>query len=331
MGVAILSILLTHLNCDLGSFTLNRIALCCQGGVDAFFFMSGFGLYYSAQKSYSPLTFYKRRAMRIFPVFLCLFTTMMLVQHNFTWQRLFWGGSTLAYWFPATRQYMFGWFVSVIILLYAIFPTYSKWFAAHRKTATAAAVISGLTLTSIYAVYFMVLHPGQYNQYILASARVPIFFIGIYAAWLSQRPCTNSQRNKIRAGIIAVSCVSFLLYNMAINQLGFMTMRNTGLLYLPFILIVPGVCILLGLVFCEMEKHTITRYALNMLQLAGQCTLEAYLLIGITYRFSTNVAQYLGTTNCTAKILIAAFTLLFAWCIHTCITYITNKIQLNHN
>ncbi|WP_337482131.1 acyltransferase family protein [Prevotellamassilia timonensis] len=131
MGVAILSILLTHLNCDLGSFALNRLALCCQGGVDAFFFMSGFGLYYSAQKGHSTLTFYKRRALRIFPPFLCLFATMMLIQHNFTWQRAFWGGTTLAYWFPATRQYMFGWFVSVIVLLYAAFPAYSRWFAAQ--------------------------------------------------------------------------------------------------------------------------------------------------------------------------------------------------------
>ena len=204
MGVAILSILLTHLNCNLGSFALNRLALCCQGGVDAFFFMSGFGLYYSAQKGHSTLTFYKRRALRIFPPFLCLFATMMLIQHNFTWQRAFWGGTTLAYWFPATRQYMFGWFVSVIVLLYAAFPAYSRWFAAQRKLATATAVVTGLALTSIYAVYFMVLHPGGYNQYILAAARMPIFFIGIYAAWLLQQPCTKLRRNKIRAGLVEI-------------------------------------------------------------------------------------------------------------------------------
>lgn len=254
MGVAILSILLTHLNCDLGSFALNRLALCCQGGVDAFFFMSGFGLYYSAQKGHSTLTFYKRRALRIFPPFLCLFATMMLIQHNFTWQRAFWGGTTLAYWFPATRQYMFGWFVSVIVLLYAAFPAYSRWFAAQRKLATATAVVTGLALTSIYAVYFIVLHPGGYNQYILAAARMPIFFIGIYAAWLLQQPCTKLRRNKIRAGLVAASCITLVLYNMAINQFGFMTMRNTGLLYLPFILIVPGVCVLLGLLFHKNGK-----------------------------------------------------------------------------
>ena len=121
------------------------------------------------------------------------------------------------------------------------------------------------------------------------------------------------------------------IYNMAINQFGFMTMRNTGLLYLPFILIVPGVCVLLGLLFHKMGKHPITRFLLKMLRHAGQCTLEAYLLIGITYRFSTIVAQSLDTSNRTAKILIALLTLLSAWGIHTCIKHITNKIQLNHN
>ena len=69
----------------------------------------------------------------------------------------------------------------------------------------------------------------------------------------------------------------------------------------------------------------------QMLRHAGQCTLEAYLLIGITYRFSTIVAQSLDTSNRTAKILIALLTLLSAWGIHTCIKHITNKIQLNHN
>ena len=177
----------------------------------------------------------------------------------------------------------------------------------------------------------MVLHPGGYNQYILAAARMPIFFIGIYAAWLLQQPCTKLRRNKIRAGLVAASCITLVLYNMAINQFGFMTMRNTGLLYLPFILIVPGVCVLLGLLFHKMGKHPITRFLLKMLRHAGQCTLEAYLLIGITYRFSTIVAQSLDTTNRTAKILIAMLTLLSAWGIHTCIKYITNKIQLNHN
>lgn len=147
----------------------------------------------------------------------------------------------------------------------------------------------------------------------------------------AQQPCTKLRRNKIRAGLVAASCITLVLYNMAINQFGFMTMRNTGLLYLPFILIVPGVCVLLGLLFHKMGKHPITRFLLKMLRHAGQCTLEAYLLIGITYRFSTIVAQSLDTSNRTAKILIALLTLLSAWGIHTCIKYITNKIQLNHN
>lgn len=50
MAVAMFAILLTHMNCDFGCFAINRLALCGQGGVDAFFFLSGFGMYYSGMK-----------------------------------------------------------------------------------------------------------------------------------------------------------------------------------------------------------------------------------------------------------------------------------------
>lgn len=36
MAFAILAILLTHLNYNFGIFFIDRLALCCQGGVDAF-------------------------------------------------------------------------------------------------------------------------------------------------------------------------------------------------------------------------------------------------------------------------------------------------------
>lgn len=106
MAVAMFAILLTHMNCDFGCFAINRLALCGQGGVDAFFFLSGFGMYYSGMKKTTLAAFYKKRAVRIFPSFLAIFGIYMYIKHSFSWQRLFWGGSTLAYWFPATRKYM---------------------------------------------------------------------------------------------------------------------------------------------------------------------------------------------------------------------------------
>lgn len=77
MAVAMFAILLTHMNCDFGCFAINRLALCGQGGVDAFFFLSGFGMYYSGMKKTTLTAFYKKRAVRIFPSFLAIFGIYM--------------------------------------------------------------------------------------------------------------------------------------------------------------------------------------------------------------------------------------------------------------
>lgn len=62
MAVAMFAILLTHMNCDFGCFAINRLALCGQGGVDAFFFLSGFGMYYSGMKKTTLAAFYKKKS-----------------------------------------------------------------------------------------------------------------------------------------------------------------------------------------------------------------------------------------------------------------------------
>lgn len=321
MAFAILAILLTHLNYNFGIFFIDRLALCCQGGVDAFFFLSGFGLYYSAIKGAPLGSFYRKRAIRIFPSFLTIFLLYMCVKHNFSWQRLGWGGSTLAFWFPPTRKYMFGWFVSTIMVLYALFPFYFKCFKRHERLTTLYAIGIGIILTSIYAYWFLILHPGGYNQYILAAARIPIFFTGVYAAWfLNSGPTCITTRKKQRIIAICTAIIIFAAYNVAIDKCGFMNMRNSGMLYLPFVAIVPGTCTMLGLIFRYVSKYPIGQHLLSLLRQIGSCTLEAYLLIGITYGYSKQLSQWGGISELQSKLLLAAFTLVLAWIIHKVIT-----------
>lgn len=328
MAVAMFAILLTHMNCDFGCFAINRLALCGQGGVDAFFFLSGFGMYYSGMKKTTLTAFYKKRAVRIFPSFLAIFGIYMYIKHSFSWQRLFWGGSTLAYWFPATRKYMFGWFVSAIVLLYALFPFYFKWFKQQRWVSTLCGIGVGLVLTGLYAYYFLVLHPGGYNQYVLTTSRIPIFFVGIGYAWfLNNQPmgCKTHYRRTIE---IVVASIAFIAYNTAIDHWGFMNMRNSGMLYLPFLLIVPGACSLLGLCFETLSRFSLGKMVLKTLQQAGTCTLEAYLLIGVTYGYSTMLCHSTGMSVVNAKIVIAVATILLAWTIHKLVSLATKFLKI---
>lgn len=69
MGIAILWIMMYHmpyLNSIAGSLIGSAILIgFC--GVDIFFFLSSFGIYYSFQKQQTLKSFYKKRILRILP------------------------------------------------------------------------------------------------------------------------------------------------------------------------------------------------------------------------------------------------------------------------
>lgn len=223
---------------------------------------------------------------------------------------------------------MFGWFVSTIVLLYALFPFYFKWFKQQRWVSTLCGIGVGLALTGLYAYYFLVLHPGGYNQYVLATSRIPIFFVGIGYAWFLNNQPMGSKTHYRRTIEIVVASIAFIVYNMAIDHWGFMNMRNSGMLYLPFLLIVPGACSLLGLCFETLSRFSLGKIVLKALQQAGTCTLEAYLLIGVTYGYSTMLCHNTGMSVVNAKIVIAAATILLAWTIHKLVSLATKFLKI---
>jgi len=91
-------------------------------GVDVFLFMSGIGLVYSYEKTYSIKEFYIRRCKRILPAYLCIVLpfyfwkdcivsengVLMLVKHLFL----------LQFWEKGAGD----WYIAAILILYALFP-----------------------------------------------------------------------------------------------------------------------------------------------------------------------------------------------------------------
>ena len=112
MAISMFAILLTHLKASFGVYALDRVALLCQGGVDVFLFLSGFGLYYSGMKSDNPLRFYSKRFKRIFPSFWVVMLLTFWLIDKLHWPNVLWGGSTLAFWFQSTNKLL--WLVCVV-------------------------------------------------------------------------------------------------------------------------------------------------------------------------------------------------------------------------
>lgn len=325
MALAMFGILATHTKTSFSCFFVNRLLLLGQGGVDMFFFLSGFGLYFSGRKMTSAAAFYRKRFTRIFPAFLLILAITLLVNHQMKAAAFFWGGTTLAYWMwqPQFHRYMFGWFVSAITLLYLLFPSFFKWFRRQPKTATLAGILAGLAATAIYAYYFLVLHPGSYNHYILTVARIPVFFMGIYAGFIAQRiRQTGVYPRRLVIWTIVLAAITLAAYNSVLSILGFMTMRNSGLLYLPFAVIMPGFCLLAAYLLKQAERLRIGRRLLAFLGSLGTCTLEAYLLLGITFKHIDQLAKQYGLSPTANFLLQLAITVALAWVLHKCIGFV---------
>lgn len=294
-----------------------------------FLFLSGFGLYYSGLKKASPLQFYAKRAKRIFPPFWLIWFLTLLDWNKLHWADFLWGGSTLAFWISSLNKYSFGWFVSLIVALYVVFPYYFRCFKKLPLLATSLGIAVGLLLSGLYVYHFQVICPGKQNRLILPAARLPIFFIGVYAGhWLRPEHLADVKNKlRIKTFLVVLSAASIALFITALNALGFRGMRNTGLLYLLFIPILPGALTAMVEIFRCLERIMLGRIALHLLRLLGQGTLEAYLLIGLTYRYVNKTSALLHVSPLTASFLVMLATILLALLIHFAVTRFVDWIS----
>lgn len=330
MAVSMFAILLTHLKATFGVYALDRVALLCQGGVDVFLFLSGFGLYYSGMKSDNPLRFYSKRFKRVFPPFWVVMLLTLWHIDKLRCADVLWGGSTLAFWFQSTNKYSFGWFVSLIVVLYAVFPWFFRWFRRNPGIATLFGVGVGLVLTSLYVYRYQVVYPGGQNRFILPAARVAIFFLGIYGAyWLeAKKGASVIVKHKEKLLFVLVAAVALLLLNLSLNAWGFRVMRNTGLFYWSYILIIPGFLTVCVWMFRKMSCTRIGNASLKVLRYLGSCTLEAYLLIAVLYSYVPLVSRWLGVSPLVSNLMLLVATIAAAWLIHGAVFGIMRKASL---
>lgn len=125
MGLATLGIIICH--CPANNVLMPKILeyamFTGKTGVALFFFLSGFGLFYSLSKNtYSIISWYKKRYIRLLVPYLlfCLFPGFIeaLIDPNTDWLHYFAKFTFLSYW----KYHDCPWFLAVLIPLYAISP-----------------------------------------------------------------------------------------------------------------------------------------------------------------------------------------------------------------
>jgi len=196
MGWSILWIMMLHFG-FYGVTPLGFVAQYGYAGVEIFMFLSGFGMYFSLDKSPSLITFYRRRLFRIFPAYYIIgLLTSFLIFHDTASQYLF-RYTTIGFWM--VDGLFADWFIPSILLLYLLSP----FFKAIGNKGLAAITILILVLS-----FFLVeLNDLIDTEHYFLLYRVPAFLYGMICAnWLQHG------RDMKCYYIIMLACLPFFVW-----------------------------------------------------------------------------------------------------------------------
>lgn len=317
MGFAILWVMLFHLPVPTDISLLDFIKSIGYGGVDIFLFLSGFGLYFSmSRKNFKLAKYYKSRFFRIVPEFWLVLGIVFLLQMDFSVKSLsllICRASTLGYWIGHQDEM---WFISCILLLYAIFPIYFRLFKKYGTKASLSFICAGLSLILIYAlVCIYCYNKKNFGGFIILTyARLPIFFIGAFFGHWAKDGCNIILNKKRKILGLAIALASLLALTFFMHFLP-SSLQSCSLAYLPYITITPVLCAVLAKLF---ENWKVID---KIFTIVGLMSLELYLCHVCIYKLFFVFLDYLDKDSSNILIMLISFFAAYA-------LYLVNKKYL---
>ncbi len=268
MLIAIIWIVVFHSFYNFKNPVLNFINNIGYGGVDVFFFASGIGCFFSLKKDSDIVSFIKRRAKNILPMYLIFLIFFIAYYKSFrtvTLVEII--GNITGLGFTDGLKNQFNWYIFGIWACYFLAPFFVR--LSERVTGAwgRIAVISVLLFFSF--TFFG--HTGK--SMLLFWSRLPIYFIGVCFAEFSTR--SKGLSLKFVSVMLALSVAGYAL--MALSFYKYTAyLWSYGLWWYPFILIVPGICIVISFV-CQFVSKTPLKVLVNFTKFLGNYTLPVFL------------------------------------------------------
>lgn len=276
LGFAMFLVLVCHSQFNFDSRLYATIQQFGYSGVDIFVFASGIGCYYSLEKDPDIFRFLKRRFRKLGPTYLCFIIPWMF------WRRSqiflpksaiignILGLETFVNW-----DYHFNWYVGALILFYFLMP-YLKSVTDSCRTLLADALVA--VLLGIVSMVFW--YPLDMNMVIYA--RLPILYLGAVVAKLGKRGVLLHRLHYVLTYVAAV--VGWTVLQLCVCFLPDLLWWR-GLYWYPFILIAPGVCLLLSWEGEHLRKYKPMDWLCRGLEWLGKYSFELYLVHIFLYTY----------------------------------------------
>lgn len=322
MALAIFWVVFFHAELKFENSLMNYIKLIGYGGVDIFVFASGMGCYFSLLKNENTFLFLKKRCKKILPMYwivLIPWVIFKLSTSGITIPQII-GNFFCVQSFSATGN-DFNWYVSAMWLYYLLIPVFFL-MIKNQKEKISHLVI--LILTILFSLSFL----NSFN-FIIIFTRIPLLFLGIC---LGKYINENIRLKKIHCFFAILCCViGFCLLKFFIRYYETKLWLH-GLWWYPFILITPGLCMLISFICYLCDKNKIGRFIVKGFEYVGNHTFEIYLvhiLLFEIFKYCTNNG-YIWNNNrnwillifitAIGSILLTFVNNLFTKIIVTCIT-----------
>lgn len=258
-GFAILWVVFFHMRLGNIGF-LYQVQRIGYGGVDIFFFLSGFGLYTSLSHQPQLGGYLKRRAKRLLPAYLpfCLLWLAVMIPLQKmglgkALKTIVGNGLMLGYFFDGPL--MINWYVSALAASILLAPLL-VWLLRRLPK------VWPLWLALCFAAGLLTLGTGR----MMALSRLPVFFLGMVFA----SPVLDKVK---RSTLLILSAVGLVLglaaLELCLNRYPD-TLTAYGTYWYPFVLIAPALCIGLSRLMDRLP-------GMGILQVLGGASFEIFL------------------------------------------------------
>ncbi len=302
MGVAILLIVVCHAEFRIPVwrilYPLYDIQRMLPGGVDIFFFLSGFGVCRSLDRNPDAASFFGRRIRRIYPIYLPLaaiwLATFCVLTPPVPLNSAIGILTGMGFW--AQLPYQFMWFISAILAFYLLSPYMHAFLRRGKNLHVSFAIL--LLLSFVFSL------PTFFTWQILATSRLPIYIVGMYF-------CMASDQH--RRGDVVFELLSYALMAYGLHLVVYMPswvedgyMYYHGLFNYPYLLVVPGFCMLLSRL-ADLLRKCFLRIFVRFFECLGRCSLELCLIHFLVFQIAR---EFITFNNWIRLLLIAAAILL---------------------
>ena len=280
MGIAMLWVVWYHTNLKASFTPLEHLRILGYGGVDLCLFASGAGCYLSLCRDSDPWRFMKRRFSRLLPTYFLFIPVWILfcfLTGSMTWRAAL--GNLLGVQCFTGHGSYFNWYISAIFLFYLLSPVL-KSMADHYQGILRHTAI--LLLLIVFSLPFW-----STGDLLNIATRFPIFYLGML---LGKRQHQDAPLGKPAilasfAGTGTGMVCMLLCYRFAPQHLW-----DWGLLWYPFLLITPGMCIAISLIAEKLNGFVPAKPVFRALDIIGRNSFELYLI----HIFVNDIHEYLN-------------------------------------